>query len=82
MTIEPNINKIKTLAILRDQAILYTLINKDIFIIQNIDRALFTFSSRYSKDIFQGIILDIGIIKVSIAREPQYLALQKLDLYV
>ena len=82
MTIEININKVKTLAILRDQTILYVLIGKDIFTIQDIDRALFIFSSYYLKDIFQGIISNIGIVKVSIAKELQYLTLQKLDLYI
>ena len=79
MTIEPNINEIKTLAILRDQATLYALTGKDVFTIQDIGGALFTFSSCYLEDVFQGIIPDIGVVGVSIAGEPQYLALQKLD---
>ena len=69
-TIETNIDKIKTLAILRDQATLYALTSKDVFTIQDTGGALFTFSSCYSEDIFQGIIPDTGVVGVSIAGEP------------
>jgi hypothetical protein len=39
--------------------------------------SVFTFNSRYLSETFQGIMPDIGVLGISIAGYPQYLALQK-----
>jgi hypothetical protein len=40
---------------------------------------VFIFSNRYSKTIFQDIMLDIGIIRIFITGIPQVIIFQKLD---
>ncbi len=75
------VNGIQTVAILNDQSTLHAIIRKDPFNepADSIETSAFTFDSRYSSDIFQGIMPDSGAAGVSTAGNPQFLALQKLD---
>jgi hypothetical protein len=76
------VNGVQTVAILNDQSTLHAIVRKDLFneLADSNETSAFTFDNRYSSDIFQGIMPDSGAAGVSTAGNPQFLALQKLDL--
>ncbi|RKF77456.1 integrase and RNaseH domain-containing protein [Golovinomyces cichoracearum] len=76
------INGAHMVAILNDQSTLHAVTTKDLFkepFKPEKDTSTFTFESRYSSEIFQGIMPDSGAAGVSTAGEPQFIALQKID---
>ena len=68
------INGIKTVSILNDQAVMYAITKKDNFS-QPKESEVFIFKDRYSLAVFQGIIPDSGASRVSTASEQQFIAL-------
>ena len=68
------IDGIKTVSILNDQAVMHAITKKDNFI-QPKESEVFTFEDRYSSAVFQGIMLDNRVSRVSTASEQQFIAL-------
>ena len=68
---------------LQNQATNHAITKHDPFLILTTSQdkdinSIFTFSSRYLSETFQGIMLDTGASGILTAGYPQYLALQKL----
>jgi hypothetical protein len=73
------INRPETVAILNDYSVFHSLTKTDVFNLPA-EPLAFTFDSQYSSETFQGIMPDSGAAGVSTAGQPQFTALQKLDL--
>jgi hypothetical protein len=82
------VDGLQTVSILNDQSAYHVFTKDNIFEQQKqvqqqqVDEQItdvFTFDSRYSSDIFQGIMPDTGASGVSSAGEPQFRALRKID---
>jgi hypothetical protein len=73
------INRPETVAILNNYSVFHSLTKTDVFNLPA-EPLAFTFDSRYSSETFQGIMPDSRAAGVSTAEQPQFTALQKLDL--
>jgi hypothetical protein len=74
------INNTKTVILLNNQSILYTITKINIFNEpKRVPISVFMFASRYSNITFQGIIPDNRTAGVSIISLPQVITLSKLD---
>ena len=63
------INGLKMISVLNDQSFAHIVTKEDIFA-QPQETSIFTFEDRYSSGVFQGIMLDSGVLGVSIVGEP------------
>jgi hypothetical protein len=72
------INRPKTVAILNNYSVFYSLTKTNIFNLPA-EPSAFIFNSRYFSETFQGIMPDSRAAGVSTAEQPQFTALQKLD---
>jgi hypothetical protein len=73
------INRLKTVAILNNYSVFYSFTKTNVFNLPA-EPSAFTFDSRYSSKTFQGIMPDSEAAGVFTAEQPQFTALQKLDL--
>jgi hypothetical protein len=63
------INRPKTVAILNNYSVFYSLTKTNVFNL-SAEPSAFTFNSRYFSETFQGIMPDSGTAGVSTARQP------------
>jgi hypothetical protein len=72
------INRPETVAILNNYSVFHSLTKTNVFNLPA-EPSAFIFNSQYSSETFQGIMSDSRAAGVSMAGQPQFTALQKLD---